>query len=101
MTVPRPLPYLSKDHFRANLIMASLASAPELPNGRFPVAVDRGENATLWDTEGRAYIDFTAGIGVASLGHADQGWQRAVAAQAAKLAHVSNLFYYVGAAAAA
>ncbi len=61
--------------------------------GRFPVAVDRGENATLWDTEGRAYIDFTAGIGVASLGHADQGWQRAVAAQAAKLAHVSNLFY--------
>ena len=60
--------------------------------GRFPVAIDRGENATLWDTEGRAYIDFTAGIGVASLGHADQGWQRAVAAPAAQVAHVSNRF---------
>lgn len=60
---------------------------------RFPVAIDHGSNATLWDTQGRAYIDFTAGIGVASLGHANQGWQKAVADQAAKLVHISNLFY--------
>ena len=61
--------------------------------GRFPVAIDRGEGATLWDVDGREYIDFTAGIGVASLGHGDQGWLEAVTRQAAKLAHISNLFY--------
>ena len=61
--------------------------------GRFPVALDHGKGATLWDTEGKEYIDFTAGIGVCSLGYADEGWQKAVAEQAAKLAHVSNLFY--------
>ena len=60
---------------------------------RFPVALDRGKGATLWDAEGREYIDFTSGIGVASLGHADEGWLKAVAGQAAKLAHISNLFY--------
>ena len=61
--------------------------------GRFPVALDHGKGATLWDTEGKEYIDFTAGIGVCSLGYADEGWQKAVAEQAARLAHVSNLFY--------
>ena len=60
---------------------------------RFPVALDRGKGATLWDAEGREYIDFTSGIGVASLGHADEGWLEAVAGQAGKLAHISNLFY--------
>ncbi len=61
--------------------------------GRFPVALDRGQGATVWDVDGREYIDFTAGIGVASLGHADEGWLKAVAGQVAKLAHISNLFY--------
>ncbi|MCI8423238.1 MAG: aspartate aminotransferase family protein [Lawsonibacter sp.] len=61
--------------------------------GRFPVAVDRGQGATVWDTAGRAYIDFTAGIGVCSLGHAHPGWLKAVTDQAGKLAHISNLFY--------
>ena len=60
---------------------------------RFPVALDRGKGATLWDIEGREYIDFTAGIGVTSLGHGDEGWQQAVTGQAAKLGHISNLFY--------
>ena len=61
--------------------------------GRFPVAIDHGRGATLWDTEGKEYIDFTAGIGVTSLGHGDQGWVEAVTAQAAKLGHISNLYY--------
>lgn len=61
--------------------------------GRFPVALDHGKGATVWDVDGREYIDFTAGIGVTSLGHADQGWLEAVTGQAAKLAHISNLFY--------
>ena len=61
--------------------------------GRFPVALDHGKGATLWDVDGKEYIDFTAGIGVCALGYADEGWRRAVSDQAAKLAHVSNLFY--------
>ena len=61
--------------------------------GRFPVALDHGKGATVWDVDGREYIDFTAGIGVTSLGHADQGWLEAVTGPAAKLAHISNLFY--------
>ena len=36
--------------------------------GRFDVAVDHGRGATLWDTQGREYIDFTSGIGVCCLG---------------------------------
>ena len=61
--------------------------------GRFPVAIDHGKGATVWDVEGKEYIDFTAGIGVCSLGHADEGWRKAVTEQAGKLAHISNLYY--------
>ena len=61
--------------------------------GRFPVAVDRGKGATLWDVDGKELIDFTSGIGVTSLGHGDEGWLKAVTTQAGKLAHISNLFY--------
>ena len=60
---------------------------------RFPVAIDRGQGAVLWDVNGKEYIDFTAGIGVTSLGYADEGWMKAVTEQAAKLSHISNLFY--------
>ena len=61
--------------------------------GRFPVAIERGEGARLYDFEGREYIDFTSGIGVTDLGYGYQPWADAVAAQAKKLSHVSNLFY--------
>ncbi len=61
--------------------------------GRFPVAVDHGEGARLYDPEGREYIDFTSGIGVTDLGYGFQPWADAVAAQAKRLNHVSNLFY--------
>ena len=60
---------------------------------RHPVAIDHGKGATVWDTAGKEYIDFTAGIGVCSLGYGDPGWVEAVTAQAAKLGHISNLFY--------
>ena len=60
---------------------------------RNPVAIDHGKGATLWDTEGNEYIDFTSGIGVTSLGHGDEGWAKAVSEQASKLAHISNLYY--------
>lgn len=61
--------------------------------GRFQVAIDHGKGATVWDVNGKEYIDFTSGIGVCSLGYADEGWQKAIAEQASKLGHISNLFY--------
>ena len=61
--------------------------------GRFPVAIDHGQGATLYDPEGNAYIDFTSGIGVTDLGYGYQPWVDAITAQAKKLGHVSNLFY--------
>jgi len=60
---------------------------------RMPVVFERGRGATLWDTEGRAYTDFLAGIAVCGLGHAHPAVQSALAEQAGKLLHVSNLFY--------
>ena len=53
--------------------------------GRHPVAIDHGKGATLWDTEGKEYIDFTSGIGVTSLGHGNEGWVKAVTDQAGVL----------------
>ena len=60
---------------------------------RNPVAIDHGRGATLWDTEGKEYIDFTSGIGVCSLGYGNEAWARAIYDQAMKLGHISNLFY--------
>lgn len=61
--------------------------------GRFPVALDHGQGATLYDPEGNAYIDFTSGIGVSDLGYGCQPWVDAIAKQAGKIGHTSNLFY--------
>ena len=61
--------------------------------GRFDAAFDRGEGATLWDVEGKKYIDFSSGIGVNSLGHRHPAWLAAVEGQLSRLAHTSNLYY--------
>ncbi len=61
--------------------------------GRNQVAIDHGKGATLWDPQGKEYIDFTSGIGVCSLGYADGEWAKAIYDQAMKLGHISNLFY--------
>ena len=61
---------------------------------RQPVAFVRGEGPRLYDVDGREYLDFVSGIGVASLGHAHPGLAAAVADQAATLLHTSNLYYH-------
>ena len=61
--------------------------------GRNQVAIDHGQGAVLWDTEGKQYIDFTSGIGVCSLGYANEAWAKAIYDQAMKVGHISNLFY--------
>lgn len=60
---------------------------------RFPAALVKGKNATAWDADGKRYIDFTAGIGVNSLGYSDPQWVQAVSGQAAQIQHLSNLYY--------
>lgn len=60
---------------------------------RFPVSIIRGKGTTGYDAEEKEYIDFTSGIGVNSLGFADQGWADAVSEQAHTLQHISNLYY--------
>ncbi|MGE0356811.1 MAG: aspartate aminotransferase family protein [Burkholderiales bacterium] len=57
-----------------------------------PVAFVRGEGAWLWDAQGKRYLDALAGIAVNGLGHAHPGLVKAIAGQAAKLIHTSNLF---------
>ncbi|WP_300460913.1 aspartate aminotransferase family protein [Desulfobacula sp.] len=53
----------------------------------------RGEGTRLWDEDGKEYTDFLAGIAVCSLGHCHPKITEAISRQAAKLVHVSNLFY--------
>ena len=60
---------------------------------RFPIVITKGKEATLWDSEGRSYTDFVAGIAVCNLGHAHPDIARALSDQAKKLLHVSNLYY--------
>jgi acetylornithine/N-succinyldiaminopimelate aminotransferase len=57
------------------------------------VVLDHGKGARVWDTEGRDYLDFGAGIAVNALGHQDPDLVAALVAQAHKLWHASNVFY--------
>lgn len=61
--------------------------------GRFDVDIDHGHGATVYDLAGREYVDFSSGIGVNSIGYAHPRWAQAIADQAGRLGHCSNLFY--------
>lgn len=60
--------------------------------GRFPIALDHGKGATLWDVEGKKYIDLASGIGVNCMGYDNQILIDAITQQAHKIMHASNLF---------
>lgn len=65
-----------------------------MPNyRRAPVAFSHGQGVWLYDLEGKRYLDFISGIAVSALGHAHPKLVEAIAAQAARLLHVSNLFH--------
>ena len=61
--------------------------------GRFDVVLKEGKGSTLYDEDGKKYIDFGSGIGVTAFGIGDDEWKRAVEEQLGKLQHVSNLYY--------
>ncbi|MFV0481217.1 MAG: aminotransferase class III-fold pyridoxal phosphate-dependent enzyme [Campylobacteraceae bacterium] len=60
--------------------------------GRNYVNFKKGHNATLWDEDGKDYIDFTSGIGVVSVGHANEVVADAIYDQVKSITHISNLF---------
>jgi acetylornithine/N-succinyldiaminopimelate aminotransferase len=62
---------------------------------RFPVVMTEGQGAILKDETGRSYLDFLSGIAVCSLGHNHPAVTQAICRQAAKLLHVSNLYYTI------
>ncbi|MBF2072146.1 MAG: aspartate aminotransferase family protein [Synechococcales cyanobacterium C42_A2020_086] len=60
---------------------------------RFPLTLERGAGCRVWDTDGREYLDFVAGIATCTLGHAHPVMIEAVTQQIQTLHHVSNLYY--------
>ena len=61
--------------------------------GRFPIALEKGQGCRVWDTDGKEYLDFVAGIATCTLGHAHPAMVAAVNQQIQTLHHVSNLYY--------
>ena len=60
---------------------------------RFPLTIVKGKGSTVWDDEGKKYIDLSTGIAVNSFGIADGEWLAAVTKQLGSLQHMSNLYY--------
>ena len=60
---------------------------------RFPVVLEKGEGVYLYDTDGKKYLDFAAGIAVEALGYGNQKYNDALKDQIDKLMHTSNLYY--------
>jgi acetylornithine/N-succinyldiaminopimelate aminotransferase len=61
---------------------------------RYPVVLTRGKGVFLYDLEDRKYLDFVSGLGVNALGHAHPRIVKTIREQAARLIHVSNLYYH-------
>jgi len=72
---------------------ADLYDAHVLKNyGRPALTLVRGSGSSVWDDQGRKFLDFTSGIAVSALGHCHPHWVAAVQRQAGELIHTSNLF---------
>ena len=61
---------------------------------RFPVVFDHGEGMSLYDTDGKSYLDFGSGIGVMAFGYGHPEFTKALHEQVDRLLHTSNLFYH-------
>ena len=60
---------------------------------RYPLAIEKGKGVFVYDFEGNKYLDFVAGLGVNALGHAHPRIVKTIREQAAKVIHLSNLYY--------
>ncbi|MDO5147523.1 MAG: aspartate aminotransferase family protein [Eubacteriales bacterium] len=68
---------------------------------RYPIVLERGEGVYLYDTDGKKYLDFAAGIAVFALGYGNKDYNDALKEQIDKIIHTSNLYYNVPAVEAA
>ena len=62
---------------------------------RFPIVLEKGEGVYLFDTDGKKYLDFSAGIAVFALGYHYPGFDEALKSQIDRVIHTSNLYYNV------
>ena len=62
---------------------------------RFPVVFERGKGVRLYDTDGKEYLDFAAGIAVFGLGYVNETYNAALKDQIDKIIHTSNLYYNI------
>src|SRR5438270_1787436 len=60
---------------------------------RYPLVLQRGKGVFLYDLDGKRYLDFVAGLGVNALGHAHPRIVKVIREQAARVIHLSNLYY--------
>ncbi|MDH6056287.1 aspartate aminotransferase family protein [Umezakia ovalisporum] len=88
-TIPPKSSSMSSSPFAAESFNQAVMST----YSRFSLALDRGAGCRVWDTQGREYLDFVAGIATCTLGHAHPVMVEAVTRQIQKLHHVSNLYY--------
>jgi acetylornithine/succinyldiaminopimelate/putrescine aminotransferase len=61
--------------------------------GRYPLVVVRGRGTSLFDADGKEYLDFAAGIATCTLGHSNEKLKQAIVAQMDKVQHCSNLYF--------
>jgi acetylornithine/N-succinyldiaminopimelate aminotransferase len=86
---------VSRDNVSRTGELQARYAAALMPNyGVPPLALAKGEGCVVWDVDGYEYLDLIAGIAVSALGHAHPALVAAVSEQAAKLAHISNLFLH-------
>ena len=62
---------------------------------RFKLVLDKGDGVYLYDTDGKKYLDFAAGIAVFAFGYNNKEYNNALKEQIDKLIHTSNLYYNV------
>lgn len=86
-----PAPPIVRNQFQNILELYQKNVVPSY--GRFELAIDRGAGSSLWDVNGRRYLDMGGGIAVCALGHASPDITQALIEQSQKLVHVSNLYY--------
>lgn len=90
---PHPAPGRGDGSGREEALLATGARRLLGNYRQAPFVLARGEGCRVWDTEGREYLDLCAGVAVTALGHAHPALVGTIAAQAARLMHVSNYFY--------
>ncbi len=90
------LPFLREKgaNFTMDQTISKTESAILHTYNRYDLVLEKGDGAYLYDTDGKAYLDFGSGIGVSSLGYGNKTLQSALKKQIDQLIHTSNLYYH-------